>query len=66
MKRANTHAHHSFFRISIWNYEAIQTVMNVSAVVVQGDDLHPLLAVQIEVQFLRAQLQTRRAIILKV
>lgn len=42
------------------------TVVGVSVAVVDRDDLHPLLTVQIIVQFLRAQLQSRAFIILKV
>lgn len=42
------------------------TVVGVSVVVVDRDDLHPLLSVQVVVQLLGAQLQPRSFIILKV
>lgn len=42
------------------------TVVGVSVVVVDRDDLHPLLSVQVVVQLLGAQLQPRAFIILKV
>ncbi len=51
---------------ALWKGRRLHTVVEVSVVVVERDDLHPLLSVQIIVQLLGAQLQPRSFIVLKV